>query len=318
MESQTGIRVALATLLAPISWGTTYVAITELLPADRPLFVALMRTVPAGLLLVGVGWWRSQWLPDRSQWRRLVVLAMCNFGAFFPLLIVAIYRLPGGVAASVGGIQPLLVGVITWIVVGRAMRGLDVAVGLVAAFGVAMVVIRPGASIDSVGLLAALGANVSFSAGVVATKRLPSFPDQIVSTGFQMLIAAVALAPISLLAEGPPPTISPVNALGFAYLSVIATGAAFVIWFTGISRLPTQAPPVLGLAAPCTGAALGWLLLGEDLTAIQVLGFATTIGAIGYAATIGSMRSGRQPRLGRSVLARPKRSSALPAHHPTR
>lgn len=71
-----------------------------------------------------------------------------------------------------------------------------------------------------------------------------------------MLIAAAVLAPITLLIEAPPAAISPTNTVGFAYLSVIATGVAFVIWFTGISRLPTQAPPVLGLAAPLTGAAM--------------------------------------------------------------
>ena len=45
---------ALTTVLAPISWGTTYLVVTELLPAGRPLLVASMRVVPAGALLVGV------------------------------------------------------------------------------------------------------------------------------------------------------------------------------------------------------------------------------------------------------------------------
>lgn len=288
MKVQRTALVALVAMLAPISWGTTYVTVTELLPDGRPLLVAWLRVVPAGVVLVAMGWWRSRWRPSRQEWRRLVLLAMCNFSVFFPLLIVAVFRLPGGVAASVGGVQPLLVGVITWMVTGQAMRRLDVAIGIAAAVGVAMVVVRPGASIDAVGVAAALGANVSFSAGVVATKRLPNFPDRLASTGFQLMIAAAILAPVALLVEGPPPAISAVNAVGFAYLSLIATAAAFVVWFGGIHRLPTQAPPVLGLVAPLTGAALGWLLLNEDLTIIQILGFATTIGAISYAATLGS------------------------------
>ncbi len=282
------MSIALVTVLAPILWGTTYVTITELLPDGRPLLVAWLRVMPAGLLLFAVGWWRCRWRPDRREWGRLTLLAMCNFGVFFPLLIIAIYRLPGGVAASVGGVQPLLVGLITWTVVGRPMRHLDIAIGIAAAAGVAMVVIRPNAAIDPVGVVAALKANASFSAGVVATKRLPAFPDRLASTGIQMLLAAVILLPLALVVEGPPPAMSATNVAGFAYLSLIATGIAFVIWFSGIQRLPTQAPPVLGLAAPLTGATLGWLLLAEDLTIIQILGFATTISAITYAATFGS------------------------------
>ncbi len=54
-SSGTGARTAGATLLAPITWGTTYVAVTELLPAGRPLLVATVRVVPAGLALLAIG-----------------------------------------------------------------------------------------------------------------------------------------------------------------------------------------------------------------------------------------------------------------------
>ena len=91
----------LVTVLAPISWGTTYVTVTELLPEGRPLLIAATRapgrtdarrrraTVVA---LAARG----------SEWRRTALLALCNFALFFPLLAVAVYRLPGGVAAAGG------------------------------------------------------------------------------------------------------------------------------------------------------------------------------------------------------------------------
>ena len=72
-------------------------------------------------------------------------MAACNFGFFFPLLVVAVYRLPGGVAAAMGGLQPLLVALLSALVTGRRPRTVDVAVGFVAALGVGLVVLRPGA-----------------------------------------------------------------------------------------------------------------------------------------------------------------------------
>jgi probable blue pigment (indigoidine) exporter len=219
---------------------------------------------------------------------------MFNFGIFFPLLIVAVYRLPGGVAAAAGGLQPLLVLTFTSVVTGRRPRASELAIGVAAALGVALVVVRPGAGVDPVGVVAAVGANVSFALGVVATKRVAVPPNRLAATGWQLLIGGVVLVPLTAVLEGPPPDLSGRNIAGFAYLSLVATGAAFAVWFNGIRRLPVAAPPLLGLGAPVTGAALGWLLRDERLSVVQLAGFAVTIAAIAY----GALMAGRSvPRL---------------------
>lgn len=284
-----GTTIAAATLLAPIAWGTTYVTITEFLPDDRPLFLAASRVLPAGLVLLAVGTLIRRGPGPVRNWRQLALLALFNFGLFFPLLIAGIYRLPGGVAASVGGIQPLLVALVGWRLLGVRPQRIDVVVGVAAAIGVAMVVLRRDASIDPVGVLAAVAANISFSIGVVLTKKFNQVEDRIATTGIQLLLSAVVIVPIAVLVEGAPPALGRTDVLAIGYLSLVATGAAFLLWFNGIRRLPPQAPPVLGLAAPITGATIGWLALGESLTAIQLMGFAVTIGAITYAATYGAV-----------------------------
>src|SRR6185295_13801088 len=63
----------------------------------------------------------------------------------------------------------------------------------------------------------------------------------------------------------------------------------FIVWFNGVRRLPPVAPPLLGLAAPITGAALGWAILGQSLSPLQLTGFAITISAIAYGATRSSV-----------------------------
>jgi probable blue pigment (indigoidine) exporter len=282
------LRIAAMTLLAPISWGTTYVTVTELLPDGRPLFVAAMRVAPAGIVLVLASGASARWRPRGRQWYQLATLAVFNFGIFFPLLIVAVYRLPGGVAAAVGGIQPLLVAVVTRALIGERPRPVDLAVGAAAASGVALVVIRPGAMIDPTGVVAAVGANVSFSIGVVLTRRFPAPEHRLAATGWQLVAGSVILVPLALVVEGPPPALTAVNLGGLAYLSLAATGGAFALWFNGIRRLPAPSPPLLGLAAPITGAALGWILLNQSLSPIQVTGFVVTLAAIAYGALLGS------------------------------
>lgn len=279
-------RTAAATLLAPISWGTTYVTVTELLPDGRPLLVAAARVLPAGAVLAAAGWLTSRWRPRGSQWWRTGVLATFNFGIFFPLLVTAVYLLPGGVAAAAGGLQPLLVAVITWAVSGRRPRAMELAVGVLAVVGVGLVVVRPGAGLDPVGVLAAAAANVSFAIGVVLTKQFPAPSNRVASTGWQLLIGGLVLAPLTVIVEGAPPSLTSVHLVGFAYLGLVGTALAFVLWFSGIVRLPAAAPPLLGLAAPVTGAVLGWVVLGEALSPLQLGGFVLTIGAIAYGASL--------------------------------
>jgi probable blue pigment (indigoidine) exporter len=300
------------TLLAPVAWGSTYVTVTELLPAGRPLLVAAARVLPAGLLLVLVGRRRSTWRPTGREWGRTGLLAICNFGLFLPLLVGAVYRLPGGVAAAAGGTQPILVAAFSWAVVGRRPGAAELVVGMVAAFGVALVVVRPGAGLDAVGVAMALAANTSFALGVVLTKRFPPPVDRLAATGWQLAMAGVALLALALVVEGAPPSPTASNLLGVGYLSIVATAAAYVLWFDGIRTLPVPAPPLLGLAAPVTGAVLGWLVLGQALAPLQLLGFAITIAAIGRGATLrpasGPDRSGGVRPSGPVVAAHPTRT----------
>src|SRR5690606_6946753 len=76
------------TALGPVTWGTTYVVTTEMLPPDRPLLAALMRALPAGLAVLAL----TRTLPRGIWWWRTAVLGTLHIGAFFPLLFLSAYR----------------------------------------------------------------------------------------------------------------------------------------------------------------------------------------------------------------------------------
>ncbi|MFD0382890.1 hypothetical protein ACFQ2B_12385 [Streptomyces stramineus] len=78
---------------------------TELLSPGRPLLAAVVRALPVGLPLLLI----TRRLPSGSWWWCSPVPGALNVGAFFALLFVAAYRLPGGVAATIGAVQDLVV-----------------------------------------------------------------------------------------------------------------------------------------------------------------------------------------------------------------
>ncbi|SDX70599.1 probable blue pigment (indigoidine) exporter [Amycolatopsis xylanica] len=309
-------RIALiaVTALAPAIWGTTYLVTTEFLPPDRPLFAALVRALPAGLLLVAL----TRRLPRGQWWWRSLVLGTLNIGVFLALLFVAAYRLPGGVAATVGAIQPLIVAVLASGLLGERLTPRTAIAGIAGVAGVSLLVLRAGAKLDVLGVAAALGGAVVMATGVVLSKRWTSPAPLLATTGWQLVAGGLVLLPVALLVEGPPPSgLTAGNILGYAYLAIPGAAVAYALWFRGIRGLSATSVTFLSLLSPLVATTVGWLVLGQHLTTAQLLGAVIVLAAL-VAAQIPlkkkenhadhSVRSGgrrREPSGDRSAIARP-------------
>ncbi|MFJ7203035.1 EamA family transporter [Streptomyces sp. NPDC098789] len=267
------------TALAPISWGSTYAVATELLPPDRPLFTGVMRALPAGLMLIAV----ARILPKGAWWWKSLVLGALNIGAFFPLLFLAAYRLPGGVAAVLGSLGPLAVIGLAGLLLGEKAGTKSLLAAIVGALGVSMVVLKAGAALDLVGVLAGIASAASMAAGTVMTKRWgrPEGVGPLALTGWQLTAGGLLLLPVAALVEGAPPALDGKAFLGYGYMMLINTGIAYWLWFRGIGRLTATSVTLLGPLSPLTAAVIGWAALGQALSPVQVAGM-----TIAFAATL--------------------------------
>lgn len=276
----TGKSVALiaATALAPASWGTTYAVTTEFLPPDHPLFAALMRSLPAGLLLVLV----TRTLPARAWWWKAAVLGALNIGAFLPLLFVAAERLPGGVAATLGAVQPIIVAGLAVAVLRESPSTWRIGWGIAGVTGVGLVVIGPAAALDAVGIIAGLSGAACMALGVTLTKHWgrPSGVGPLTFAGWQLAAGGLALLPLTFLVEGAPPSIDVAAMTGYLWLGTVGGFIAYALWFRGIGRLPVTATALLGLLSPLVAALIGSLLLGEAFAIGQIAGFALALAAL--------------------------------------
>lgn len=270
-------RAAL-TALAPIAWGSTYIVTTELLPLGHPLFAGLVRALPAGLIALAI----TRTLPRGVWWGRAAALGVLNIGAFFPFLFIAAERLPGGVAATLGAVQPL-------IVVGLAAGLLHerpsvwrLGWGVAGVAGVGLVVLGPNAGFDLLGIVAGLAGAVAMAFGVTLTKRWgrPAGVSPTASAGWQLTAGGLFLLPITLVVEGVPNGIDTQAALGYVWLGLAGGLVAYALWFRGITTLPVTSVAVLGLLSPIVAALLGAVWLGQTLGAVQPVGFALSLAAI--------------------------------------
>jgi probable blue pigment (indigoidine) exporter len=265
------------TAITPMVWGTTYFTTTQLLPANRPLLAGTLRALPAGLLLAAIARRR----PRGAWWWKSGVLGLLNIGAFFPLLFLAAYRLPGGVAAAVGAIQPLVAAALAAVLLGERFRVVNLLTGLMGVAGVALLVLRNDVPLDAVGVLAALGGALSMATGVVMTKKWGRPVSLLAFTSWQLVAGGLVILPVMLVFEGLPSELSGRNIAGYAWLSLVGCALAYSLWFRGIGKLPVAATSVLALIAPVVAAIIGFVALDQTLTALQLVGVAVILAAVG-------------------------------------
>lgn len=272
------LRTTLATIIAPAVWGSTYVVTSQLLPPDHPLFAAWVRAFPAGI--IALAFTRS--LPRDAWWWKSAVLGVLNIGVFFPLLFVAAYRLPGGIAATLGAAQPLIVALLAVGILGERLSGWRVSWGIVGVSGVALVVLQSALFLDPIGIVAGLAGTVSMAFGVTLTKRWgrPAGVSAMALAGWQLTAGGLFLLPVFLMTEGVPRQIDTSAVVGYGWLGIVGGLVAYTLWFRGINRLPVVAVALLGLASPLVAALLGVLVLRQGFTTIQLLGFGLALAAI--------------------------------------
>ncbi|MBB4235214.1 EamA family transporter [Rhizobium esperanzae] len=291
----------LTTAVAPAIWGSTYFVTTSFLPQGYPLTVALLRALPAGLLLLLI----VRMLPTGIWWGRAIILGALNFSFFWAMLFVSAYRLPGGVAGTVGAVQPLIVIALSRFFLGMPIRLLAVLAGLAGVAGVGLLVLTPKAGLDPVGVAAGLAGAVSMAFGTVLTRRWAPAVSNLTFTAWQLTAGGILLLPFALLLEPALPTLSAANIAGITYLGLIGAAFTYLLWFRGLSRIEPSAVASLGFLSPVVATLLGWLALGQSLAPAQIAGFAMVLAGVWL-----SQRA--------TMPVRPTRpgASQQPANHP--
>lgn len=297
-------RWVLVTAIAPIAWGSNYYVTHEFLPAGHPLFGALLRAMPAGLLLLAL----CRELPHGSWWWRSLVLGTLNVGAFFVLIYVAAQHLPTSIAATIMAGSPLVMMLSAWLVLSDRPQRAHLAGAGVGIAGVVLLVFTGSAPTDPWGVLASVAAMTMSALGYALAKRWSGEVDVLSLTAWQLVAGGLALLPFAIVVEGRPPALDGPAVLGFGYVTVVATALAFAAWFTGLRHLDAGTVGLVGLLNPVTGVLLGTLVAHEVITARQIAGMLLVLLAIRLGAP---RRPGRRSWLRR--IPRPQLAPALSA-----
>ncbi|MEP5760352.1 MAG: EamA family transporter [Litoreibacter sp.] len=264
------------TALAPMIWGSSYIVTTQLLPNLDPLTVSFLRALPAGLFLLCL----VRQLPTRHWIPKMLVLGALNFAIFWSLLFFSAYRLPGGVAAIMGALQPFVVIFASRVLLGAPIRTLSLVAVAVGGIGVALLVLTPEAKLDALGVITGITGSVSMAFGTVLSRKWKPPVSALTFTAWQLTAGGVLLLPFAIFAPTQWSSITGANVLGLGYLGLIGAGLTYVIWLRGIDRLQPTVVSILGILSPLSAALLGWFFLNEILSAPQAIGMAVVLASV--------------------------------------
>lgn len=296
---EANLRWVLLTAVAPVAWGANYYVTREFLPADRPLWGAALRALPAGLILLAL----CRRRPHGAWWWRSAVLGLLNTGVFFVLLYVASQLLATSIASTVMAASPLAMMLIAWALVAERPARAHLAGALVGLGGVGLMVLTRTGPVSLPGLAASVAAMLVSSCGYVLAGRWRDGADVLAATSWQLIAGGVVLLPVAALAEGAPPAPALPELLAFGYVTVVATALAFAAWFAGLRHLPAGTVGLIGLLNPLTGVLLGTAVAGEELGPLQAGGLLLVLAGVvlgrprGAGRPPGRRRSGRRSRV---------------------
>ncbi len=280
---------------------------------------ALNGTVSKYLLIGGVPWMRLSQLRvtlafgllvlivaithrrgfrlHRSEIRTLLIYGIFGIAATQSLYFLAIQRLPVGIALLFEFTAPIMVALWFRFVLREPVRDRVFAALLLALVGLAMVAqVWQGASLDAVGVAAALAAAVALALYYLVGEQLVVHRDPVSLTMWGFGVAALFWAVVqpwwafpwdtldfsAAFGEGGP--VAP--AWGFVtYMVVLGTVVPFALVLQSLRHLRATQASAVGMTEPVIASAIAFVVLGELLTPVQVLGGAVVLAGVLLAET---------------------------------
>ncbi len=269
-------------VLLSFLWGSSFMAIKAGLEYLPPVLFAAIRYDIAGIILLVYAASTSEyWLPrTRADWTVVAIGSVLIIGLYNALLFVGQQGVTSGVAAILIAMNPVLATGFSRLLLPSERLGPIETVGLAAGFLGVGLVARP----STAGLVAAdlvapglvLLAACAVALGSVLVQRVDSALPTVGMVGWSTVFGALGL---HLLSGGLPSeslgdaALTTETVIIVGYLAVFASAVGYVIYFDLLKQLGAIEINLVSYTVPVFAALSGWVVLGESLDWLAVVGF---------------------------------------------
>lgn len=274
--SRTSVGV-LSGLAAAAIWGGMYVVSKVVLDVIPPFALITTRLVLGGLTLYAVIRRRGPLQVAGREFWRVFAVGVIGYGISLGLQFIGTKMSTAANGSLVTSATPAFILLFAHQILGERISVRQIAALLIATVGVAAVIDPRNAALDATvfwGNIALLGAAVTWALYSVLIRVVTQNMDVITVS----LIAFLGGLPISVPAGAVElrtigaGVITPGIIAGILFLGIICTALAMFLWNRAFALVDAGRASLTFFAQPVVGSLLGWLLLGESITPLFLLG----------------------------------------------
>ncbi|MBF2063837.1 MAG: DMT family transporter [Calothrix sp. C42_A2020_038] len=288
-------------LIAPFFlWGTAMVAMKGVIDHTTPMFMAGVRIIPAGVLILIAGALMGKPLPrSKTAWLWITLFALVDGTMFQGFLAQGLVRTGAGLGSVMIDSQPLAVALMSlwlfkeriglwgWLGLGLGVTGIsfiglphELILSLISSnitFSPQSLIFNPYSLFESGEWLMLLAA-LSMAVGTVLIRYVTKYTDPVMATGWHMILGGLPLWGISAFTETQQwSNLSPYDWTALSYATIFGSAIAYALFFYFASSGNLTSLSSLTFLTPVFALCFGNLLLGEVLSSIQWTGVGLTL-----------------------------------------
>ena len=275
-------------VLITLIWGNSFIAIKHAVQFLSPVELTILRFIPAALIfavLLLTTRRAAFWQMVKRDWLGLVLLGLSGAVAYNLALNTGESRVPAGTASLIISLNPAFTFILSVLFV-RERPTIKKAMGLAIAFLGLYVIVRYATNqqVDFSYLryvfITMLAPLCWASYTILGKPMVARYPPLMVVGGAMM----AAVIPLLFFVRGDLiaklPTLPPSAWFSIAFLSLVCTVFAFVIWFRTLQTMEASRAASFVYLEPLFGVSFSKLLLDEPITLALLVGAALLIGGV--------------------------------------
>jgi drug/metabolite transporter (DMT)-like permease len=264
-------------LAAAAIWGGMYVVSKVVLDVIPPFVLITLRLLLGALTLAAFLIARQQRPLDRGNFRRVLGVGVIGYGVSLGFQFVGTKMSTAANGALVTSATPAFVLPLAALMLGERISARRILAVAVSTIGVVAVVDPRSAQVNAQlfwGNLALVAAAITWALYSVLM-RLVSRGGDVLAISLVAFLGGLPIAIPGGLVEAATIGIGPINmsvVLGVLFLGIIATALAMYLWNKAFALVEASRVSLTFFAQPIVGGLLGWLLLGETISALFLAG----------------------------------------------